>query len=232
MFKSFAKNLKGRDFCVGDIHGNFHKLQFALDNIKFNKEIDRLFSVGDIVDYGLSSGDVMEWLGRDWFFPVMGNHEEFAIRHARSGKADNAAYRKFGGGWFIDLDRREQEIIVTAFERLPLAIEVETNHGTIGIVHADSPYSTWAEVRSALTAPNPPQSDTDFLRNYLLWSRDRIASNDSYVIPDLSFLLVGHNVVPSMCVLGNVIYLDTGASYTSSNYCLVDLAKLESSQES
>ena len=58
----FELNTAGRDFGVGDIHGYFTKLQAALDAIGFNPAVDRLFSVGDLVDRGPESAEVDTWL--------------------------------------------------------------------------------------------------------------------------------------------------------------------------
>ncbi|WP_183132684.1 metallophosphoesterase, partial [Pseudomonas amygdali] len=57
--KRFAENTVGRDFAVGDIHGHFTRLQVALDVAGFNPAVDRLFSVGDLVDRGPECEDVI-----------------------------------------------------------------------------------------------------------------------------------------------------------------------------
>lgn len=48
-------NRRGRDIAVGDVHGHFQRLQQALDAVGFDPAIDRLFSVGDLVDRGPDS---------------------------------------------------------------------------------------------------------------------------------------------------------------------------------
>ena len=48
----FARNVGGRDFAVGDIHGCFSHLSRSLEAIGFDAAVDRLFSVGDLVDRG------------------------------------------------------------------------------------------------------------------------------------------------------------------------------------
>jgi len=74
-FKHFERNTQGRDFAVGDIHGHFTRLQAALEAVDFAPEVDRLFSVGDVVDRGPESERVLDWLAQPWFFAVQGNHE-------------------------------------------------------------------------------------------------------------------------------------------------------------
>ncbi len=46
----FSRNEIGRDFAVGDIHGCFEHLSRSLKAIDFDEGVDRLFSVGDLVD--------------------------------------------------------------------------------------------------------------------------------------------------------------------------------------
>ncbi|WP_156411270.1 hypothetical protein [Alishewanella sp. WH16-1] len=48
----FAKNTKGRDFFVGDVHGRNDLLSKCLTCVNFNKSTDRIFSVGDLSDRG------------------------------------------------------------------------------------------------------------------------------------------------------------------------------------
>jgi serine/threonine protein phosphatase 1 len=55
MLQHFGRNTAGRDLIVGDIHGCFARLQVALDELGFDPERDRLFSVGDLVDRGPDS---------------------------------------------------------------------------------------------------------------------------------------------------------------------------------
>lgn len=62
--KHFTVNTAGRDFAVGDIHGHFTRLQVALDAVSFDPAVDRLFSVGDLVDRGPESEQVLEWLAK------------------------------------------------------------------------------------------------------------------------------------------------------------------------
>ena len=44
-FKFFSKNIQGRDFVVGDIHGCFSALENLLAQVNFNPEYDRVFTV-------------------------------------------------------------------------------------------------------------------------------------------------------------------------------------------
>ena len=46
---AFGVNTGGRDLVVGDVHGSFRTLAFALDVVGFDAGCDRLFGVGDLV---------------------------------------------------------------------------------------------------------------------------------------------------------------------------------------
>jgi hypothetical protein len=102
-FRRIAANTRGRDLAVGDIHGHFQRLQQCLDGVGFNPAVDRLFSVGDLVDRGPHSAQALDWLAQPWFHAVQGNHESLAINHLRGGRLDLDMYRAAGGGWFLDL---------------------------------------------------------------------------------------------------------------------------------
>jgi len=97
MVRRFTRNTAGRDLVVGDVHGCFGKLQAALDAVGFNPGAgDRLFSVGDLVDRGPASAEVLDWLAHPWFAAVAGNHEAMALDYT-SGLCDVGLYAANGG---------------------------------------------------------------------------------------------------------------------------------------
>lgn len=220
-FRRVTANTRGRDLAVGDIHGHFQRLQQCLDSVGFNPEVDRLFSVGDLVDRGPHSPQALQWLAQPWFYAVQGNHESLAISHARGGRLDPAMYRAAGGGWFLDLPAEEQEPFVEAFLNLPIALEVATADGPVGLLHADSPFSDWAQLRDSLLHDDDPAA-----REVCQWSRRRLKEGDSQPVEGLRALLVGHTAVVQMKVLGNVWHLDTGG-WSSGCFSLLDIASLE-----
>ena len=115
----FTRNLSGRDFVVGDIHGHFTKLQHALDSVAFDPSMDRLFSVGDLVDRGPECELVLEWLAKPWFHPVRGNHDDYVCRHHT---AQIGNWLRNGGAWFQGIPFNEREAYAVQFRELPIAI--------------------------------------------------------------------------------------------------------------
>lgn len=208
MIRHYDKNTNGIDYAVGDIHGCFSKLQSSLDEAGFNPENDRLFSVGDLVDRGQENEAVVDWIAKPWFHAVRGNHDDFAIRHAKIGELDFNNYTRNGGAWFIALPKDEQLTIADALESLPFAISVETDNGLIGIVHADIPFDSWQELETALQS-DISRNKSKPITDWLMWSRERAESHYQGIISGITHLIVGHTPVTKPIQLGNVIYIDT-----------------------
>lgn len=145
-------NPRGRDVAVGDIHGHFSRLREALDRYGFDPARDRLFSVGDLIDRGPQSESAVAWLDEPWFFAVQGNHEDLAVRHVRNGRVDQDNWRRYGGGWFLDLPPERQRVLARRYEALPVVIELATAAGTVGLLHADSPVRDWSRLAGSLRA--------------------------------------------------------------------------------
>lgn len=194
----YTINTKGADYVVGDIHGCFTKLQEALNKIGFNPEVDRLFSVGDLVDRGPESVDCDEWLAKPWFHAIRGNHEQMAI-DAVSGFYEPSNYISNGGAWFLGLTPPEKTYYTDLFNELPLWMEVETIHGLVGIVHGDGP-TDWNNVDKL----NP---------HWLLWGRARHARKDVTPVLNVWRVYCGHTPVKEKLVYGNTHYIDTGAVF-------------------
>ncbi|WP_416466550.1 metallophosphoesterase [Pseudomonas sp. LFS044] len=219
-FRRVAANSHGRDLAVGDIHGHFRRLEQCLAAVGFDPQVDRLFSVGDLVDRGPHSEEALAWLAKPWFHAVQGNHESLAITHLYGGRLDLEMYRAAGGGWFIDLPSDQQAVFVEQFLQLPIAMEVQTPAGLIGLLHADSPFADWAALRESLLF-----DDDAKVREVCQWSRQRLKDGDTRVVEGVRALLVGHTPVLQAKRLGNVWHLDTGG-WASGHFSLMDMATL------
>lgn len=207
---AFHKNDTGRDFVVGDIHGCFSHLEIMLQQVKFDVYTDRLFSMGDLVDYGPRSYDVLDWLSKPWFHTVRGDHEERLIFYADGDKSFNELYPDGEGSWILDLSKGRLHQIADAFNLLPYAIEIETHYGLVGIVHAE-PLGYWQGMTKAL------QADMDMLGSYamahIVSSRERINESIMSDIEGIHAVYVGHTIVPKPYWMGNVCYIDTGCAF-------------------
>ncbi|BBV96648.1 MULTISPECIES: metallophosphoesterase [Pseudomonas] len=222
-FRRLLANIRGRDLAVGDIHGHFQRLEKCLEAVRFDPAVDRLFSVGDLVDRGPHSEAALEWLAQPWFHAVQGNHEALAITRVRGGRLDLEMYRAAGGSWFLDLPRAEQLRYVERFEQLPIAIEVESADGLVGLLHADSPFADWAALRRWLELE---LDDDPKVREVCQWSRRRLKEGNTQPVQGLRALLVGHTPVLEPKLLGNVWHLDTGG-WASGHFSLMDMRTLK-----
>lgn len=221
----FKQNESGRDLIVGDIHGHFTKLQAALDDVGFSPSAgDRLFSVGDLVDRGPESDDALEWLAKPWFHAVLGNHEDMAIDWA-VGMGDPSNYVANGGAWNVANPPAVRRLYADAFQALPVAIELQTELGTVGIVHAGCPYSDWNLFASELERPK--SAELDHLIMMATWSRDRIQKMDGSMVSGVRAVVVGHTPMERMTSLGNTLFIDTAGWHPRGHgFTIIDAATL------
>lgn len=209
----FEKNVLGRDFVVGDIHGMFTLLSQQLRAIGFDTHIDRLFSVGDLVDRGPASAEFETWLRKSWFHAVRGNHEQMMIDGVNDTTKEGVhAYHHFmnGGQWLYGLPEVEQQCLALLAQEMPLAIEVETDAGLVGIIHAECPMDDWSLFKQMLAANTP------YFEERAMWTRTRIMNGNVKPVENIHKLYVGHTVCPEgVVVLGNVQYIDQGSCFTN-----------------
>lgn len=228
LVKRFKINKTGRDLIVGDIHGHFTKLQAALDAVGFNPgDGDRLFSVGDLVDRGPESHLSLEWLGRPWFHAVAGNHEDFAIRWP-NGNMQAGNYAANGGTWNIANSPDDRRMFADAFAALPVAIELETLDGLVGIVHADCPAPSWQQFIGSLESPLTSKRELEHLVDMAQWSRGRVESTFDGGVDGVRAVVVGHTPMERWTSLGNVIFIDMGA-WCGREFCILDAHTLRPS---
>ncbi|MBY5942326.1 metallophosphoesterase [Halomonas sp. DP5N14-9] len=193
-------NTSGRDFFVGDIHGQWELLQDQLDQVAFDKNIDRLFSVGDLIDRGPESKNCLSLVFEPWFHAVLGNHEMMAASALIEGRGQDLWFAN-GGNWMYDHNAFELRLLMeSALEHLPVKRTIETVYGnTIGLVHAE---------------PGDHWSDEDI--DKAVWSRTRVTEMSDQRVGGIDYVVVGHTPVDLPAMLGNVIYIDTGAYATGS----------------
>jgi len=218
MFERHAINTRGRDLAIGDIHGCFSAVRAALEAIGFDGRCDRLFSVGDLVDRGPESPEVLSWLRHPWFHAVCGNHDFMTWRRARGVPLEDVDHRAHGGAWLDACTPAQRHEVADALSGLPVAMEIETTEGAVGIVHADCPYDDWAPMRAGR------YSDADL--DCCLWSEARYRARYMSPVRGLRALIHGHMYVRRPLQLGNVFYIDTGGWLSKGHFTLFDLHAL------
>ena len=155
----------GRDFVIGDLHGEFDTLEHALEALAFEPARDRLFTLGDLIDRGPRSADALEWLEAGKFAgTVRGNHEQMMVHTLllprpftpwRSGPA--ALWQMNGAEWWLESDEAERErarrdddppppIVgrwLDALAGMPYVTTIEYAERRVGLVHSPGATDTW-----------------------------------------------------------------------------------------
>ena len=213
----FERNRVGRDFAVGDIHGCFSALQTALDAIGFSPVTDRLFCAGDLVDRGPGSHLVVDWLDKPWFFSTKGNHEALVCEYTSAKPNSLPKQLHPDQAWLVDLPEDELRCIAQRLQALPLAIEVETSGGPVGLVHADFPGDDWRAIDTPLTEDEI---------ECCLWSSRRFFSEEK--VRNVRALIHGHLTLASAKIKGRILFIDSGGWMVGNgHFTFVDLASLE-----
>lgn len=214
--KKFERNTAGNDYVVGDIHGCYSKLQTELNKLGFDEVNDRLFSVGDLVDRGPENEEFWDYLRKPWFHAVRGNHEDLVIQSLKDGDRSNASaiHAMNGGMWLYGLPEVEQQCYACVMEDLPLAIEIETKNGLVGIIHAECPLGDWDLFKGMY------ESNKDRFESIAMWARTKITNKDTTDVAGVYKLYVGHTPVNDVVCLGNVEYIDTGACFSGGKFTI------------
>lgn len=216
----FAENRRGRDFVVGDIHGAFEQVHQALQAVAFNREVDRLFCAGDLVNRGPVPERVAKFLKQPYVHAVRGNHEEMILDLYAQGVPSEIELifrvreAPVDLGWWLRIKPEDRLEIVELFRRLPVAIEIETRRGLVGIVHADVPQGfSWQRFTRALEGEGS-ESHRRAVRLHACWSRERHQRRDHTGVPGIGRVFVGHTPKRARPLrLGNVHYIDGGLVY-------------------
>lgn len=250
--KTFEPNFLGRDFVIGDLHGSYSCLLNLLKNINFNTELDRLFSVGDLIDRGPESLKCLNLLRHSWFHAVLANHEQLMLEGLKKESFRNLWIYN-GGDWCISIlendDEEKQKFLrlLNIVEELPFLITVNNKNGKkFHILHAELP--NHLEIITDKTLANPEKvqklatsqcSDG----NIFLWGRYQFASfynidltnknklkriveyKTSPYNENLSHIISGHTILHYPISLEGQTNIDTGAykSYSKiSNYKVIE----------
>lgn len=197
-------NSRGRDFFLGDAHGRLDAVLLALGDVDFDPSRDRVICVGDLVDRGPNSYELLKLTRQPWFFAVRGNHEAMLLN--TNDHFSLVHWLMNGGEWFMEM-RGEQIVDSYALAvDLPVAITVEIPEGRkVGVCHAEWPGDNWDNVEEAL-------ADKSML-NRMLWGR-KILKEDRCVHDKSAALTIhGHTPLDAPKRLGSALFIDTGCVY-------------------
>lgn len=190
-----------RVFVVGDLDGNYAKLQAELNKVHFNAEEDVLISLGDIIDRGPDSAALVEYFQAIGAHVVLGNHEHMMMESLMS--RDTFALRLWtqnGGKWHQGASVQTLLTLCRWFIKQPLAIKLEYKGHTIGISHTLPVTWSWETMPGNTEACVWP----------LLWDRERFTKRKHNINHGVDFSVHGHNSTPECIWIGNSYHIDTG----------------------
>jgi hypothetical protein len=204
--KTFLANTHGRDFIVGDIHGQLDDLIQQLNEESFDFSNDRLFALGDLIDRGEQSKECLELLNKPWFFSVIGNHEYIFLDQFSKQKFDTSNVKvgnQWVEEWLLNSDQLDKwfELIKS---KMSLTITLKFPGFNIGLVHAKPPVP-WPEFA------NEHVSTESYFDE--VWNRDEFYKRNSVgSFKELGLVVMGHNPVAKPTLKGNRLWIDTKKS--------------------
>ena len=197
-------------FAVGDIHGCFDKLCALMDKIPINMDRDQLLFIGDYIDRGPGSIEVLDYLielkkkSPDVIF-LKGNHEDMLQKYL-DGK-DRFTYLLNSGQQTLDAYLKNGD----TSEGYPIpSAHLEFLDGLRLYYQTEDYLFVHAGLREKV--PLQTQDEAD-----LLWIRD------DFIYSDFDFgkrVVFGHTPFKEPLVLTNKIGIDTGAVYGNRLTCV------------
>jgi serine/threonine protein phosphatase 1 len=200
----------GKIYAIGDIHGSFDRLQDMMQKIPIDFAEDSLVFIGDYIDRGPGSVEVVEYLINlkkqvPGIIFLKGNHEDMLEKYLDG--SDRFTYLLNGGqntlDSYLSKTNRTDDFPIPAdhmefFKSLRLYYETESYI----FVHAG--------LRPKINLESQKSED-------LLWIRDKfIYSKYNFGKP----VVFGHTPLEKPLVESNKIGIDTGAVYGNALTCV------------
>ncbi|MGD9055358.1 MAG: metallophosphoesterase family protein [Desulfobacterales bacterium] len=197
-------------FAVGDIHGCYEKLCALMDKIPLNMEQDQLLFIGDYIDRGPGSIEVLDYLidlkrRLPGIIFLKGNHEDM-LQNYLDGN-DRFTYLLNSGQQTLDAYLNKQDVsedYPVPSAHLEFLSELRLYYQTENYIF----------VHAGMRDKVPLESQ---LENDLLWIRDEFIYSDYYFGKPVVF---GHTPFKEPLVQTNKIGIDTGAVYGNRLTCV------------
>lgn len=210
-----------RRFVIGDIHGRFKALIQLLVDCKFDPKEDLLIVLGDIVDGGSRSYEVIDALiGIPNLVYIYGNHDIWFIRNIKTGWYDEVWIQQGGANTMISYGAKvkqadritEQSLVDTTDMNVPVSHQSFLDSGVFYFLLDDMIF-----VHGGFN-PKIPKIESQSTRD-LLWDRHLIRYAQKHVVPNYKKVFVGHTSTQSINgtdypqKFNNLIMMDCGAGW-------------------
>ena len=133
----------------------------------------------------------------------MGNHEDMMLNSlVLKDDMHLSNWELNGGGWWKLLEDDQISTCIRIGRSLPMAININTSKGVIGICHAQPPTSDdWDDVHKEESTVA------------MLWSRKKIRNYFQNDVVNVYKTIHGHTVISEIVRLGNSMFIDTGSVF-------------------
>ena len=199
-----------RHIVIGDVHGHYEGLLRLIEFLDLNP-VDELYFLGDLVDRGPQSAQVVEFVKTKGYPCLRGNHEELMIAACRPKDQDYAAFHMWaacGGRQTLESYESQEQLQehVQWLSTLPTYIDL----GNLWLVHAGVDPKKKLENQSA---------------EEFCWIRDRFHKSAKPFFDD-KLIVTGHTITftfpqvkPGQIAHGEGwISIDTGAYHPKSGW--------------
>lgn len=194
--------MKQRRIFIGDVHGHYQGLDRLLDLIAPSLD-DQVCFVGDLVDRGPASRDVVELVMREGYDCVLGNHELMMLEALYSDDEYSDAVQGWLASGGVATLKSYQGSVPDSHIRWMLNLPLYLDFGDIWVVHAGIDPRIPLEQQTA---------------DQFCWVRDAFHQIDRPYFTD-KLIITGHtitfnfpNVIPGKIATGmGWMDIDTGA---------------------
>ena len=90
---------QARQIVIGDVHGHYDGLMRLIDAVAPNSN-DEIYFLGDLIDRGLKSAQVLDFVQQNGYVSLLGNHEQMLLEAFPEGKVATPALQAwlYSGG--------------------------------------------------------------------------------------------------------------------------------------
>lgn len=212
-------------YIIGDVHGCYKSLIALIDKLP-NKEKSKICFVGDLVDRGMYSYEVVKFVMENNYDCVLGNHEQMflesipMIRNKTSDDLFEHWLYKAGGKYTINSYPTQEDMNkhIKFIKTLPLYKEYKdykTEDGRYLVVSHSAVGKAW-EFRES-----EDEIDIDLFEGQLLWSRKKYFDNKEI------FNVFGHEVFDEPQINDYSCAIDLGCCYSKEKLLNPRLCALE-----
>lgn len=199
-----------RRIVIGDVHGHYEGMMHLLDTIAPRAE-DQVYFLGDLIDRGPQSCQVIEFIKNSPYQSLLGNHEHLLLEAFPQGQIHPPALQAWlqSGGRATIASYGEMALLaehIKWIRTLPTYLDL----GDVWLVHAG-------------VNPNLPIEQQGY--SEFCWIRDEFHSSSQPYFPDKT-IITGHTitftfqgVAPGAIACGQGwIDIDTGAYHPKSGW--------------